>query len=451
MSMTRFVTVCVLTLAAAPALAMEEAELKDASGKVIVPYAIETPAAMPPAGTTDPAKQLGLFVCFHEHNRKAPEEAQIVVESLKRLNLADGYVVIGMQDGTPHGYSMVDDHERAVKLIAWAKKTYPINPRRVYLWGRGEGAKMAGEFSTEHPDLIAGIITYSWGFWKLATVKDPALNIPDFYVVLGLKDLPHHLWTVREAYARVKGLGYNVIYREVEGLGGPTKHPVVNDDSILWATRLRHKTLPLSPQETALLKPYQSKAAAQAMRPDPAVFKALVTVGGRAAGNVLAMALEAKDDKTRALAAQAWNEGNFGPAAAEALAKRLKDPSAEVRAAAIKALGVAAGWRMAAAQEALVRTVSDKAWDATERRAAVDALGVAVKMQVRGSYQDLPMFSALIPLLDDDDADVRKKTWTVVGPILMVAYRPEYPKPQREAVVARLHAWLEAVRPREPS
>src|SRR4029079_12439105 len=98
----------------------------------------------------------------------------------------------------------------------------------------------------EHADIIAGIITYSWGFKKTFDVKEPELNIPDFYIVLGLKDLATHLKMVRETYARTIAHGYNVIYREVEGLRGPTKNPVSNDDAILWATRMRHKTMALS-------------------------------------------------------------------------------------------------------------------------------------------------------------------------------------------------------------
>src|SRR4051794_27003392 len=97
--------------------ALEEGDLKDDNGGIIVHYAVETPKTMAPATTTNPAKQLGLFVCFHEHNGKAPDEAYSVIDSFKRLNLSEEYVVLGMKDGTAHGYSPVEDHDRAVKLI----------------------------------------------------------------------------------------------------------------------------------------------------------------------------------------------------------------------------------------------------------------------------------------------------------------------------------------------
>ena len=442
-------SICVLSLCALSVFALDEADLKDDNGQVVVHYAVETPTLMAPPDTADPSKQLGLFVCFHEHGGKAPDETHSVIESLKRLKLSEGYVVIGMKDGTPHGYSPVDDHERAVKLIAWAKKTYPINPRRVYLWGRGEGAKMVGEFGAEHADIVAAVITYSWGFWKMRDVKDPALNIPEYYIVLGLKDLATHLKTVRETYARTKAHGYNVIYREAEGLGGPTKHPLTNDDAILWATKTRHKTMPLSAQELALIAPFSIESSAQALGADPAAFASLSLVGGRQAGNVLAAVFDAKNENTRVMAAKVCEEANFGPETAAALAKKLKDPSAEVRRAVIEALGVQANWRLLPAQEALCQVLTDKNWNTAERGLAVDAIGVAVKLQVKGSYQDLPLFKALIAVLDDEDAGLRAKAFAVLSPIMTSGYKPEAPKSERQAEIVKWQEWLESVAAKE--
>ncbi len=121
---------------------------------------------------------------------------------------------------------------------------------------------MVGEFGPEHADLVAAIISYSWGFYTTFDVSNPALTIPDFYMVLGLKDLDTHLKKVRSTYALGLAHGYPITYREVEGLAGPTRHPFSNDDAILWAAKSRHKTMPLSESETALLKPYASESAA---------------------------------------------------------------------------------------------------------------------------------------------------------------------------------------------
>jgi hypothetical protein len=123
------------------------------------------------------------------------------------------------------------------------------------MYGAGH---VAGEFTMLHPDLITAGISYSWGWWTMPSeVERPldAENIaPEFYLVLGLRDFTHHITTVRDTYERVKNKGYRIIYREFEELGDRSYHPTSNDDSLRWATRLRNKTIPLSPTELNLLK-----------------------------------------------------------------------------------------------------------------------------------------------------------------------------------------------------
>ena len=59
------------------------------------------------------------------------------------------------------------DHEPIRKMAEWAMKNYPINPRRIYMYGKGEGGKVSGEFGSTHPNLITASITYSWGWWVM--------------------------------------------------------------------------------------------------------------------------------------------------------------------------------------------------------------------------------------------------------------------------------------------
>src|ERR1700682_6737006 len=69
-------------------------ELKDDAGKVVIKYVVETPEGMAAADTKDPAKQLGLILCFSEHNRPVGDEILPVREALKRLGLSDQYVLL---------------------------------------------------------------------------------------------------------------------------------------------------------------------------------------------------------------------------------------------------------------------------------------------------------------------------------------------------------------------
>src|SRR5579885_674506 len=149
----------------APLRAAQETELKDSAGNTIIRYVVEAPERIAPAGATDPAKQVGLILCFPEHDRPTGDEILPVREALLRQGIRDQYVLLA---GHPQArkFGPADD-EPIAQLIAWAKKTYPINPRRVYMYGKGEGGKISGETAMLHPDVVAAAITYSWGWWRM--------------------------------------------------------------------------------------------------------------------------------------------------------------------------------------------------------------------------------------------------------------------------------------------
>ena len=232
--------------------AANETELKDESGKTIVKYVIEVPDGIAPAGTTDPAKQVGLILCFQEHDNPTGNDLFPVRQSLWRQGIIDHYILLA---AAPQGRKFgPQDHEPLEKLIAWAKKTYPINPRRVYMYGKGEGAKISAEFMMTHPNIVTAAIMYSWGAWLMPSELQEPLDFvnsaPEIYLTLGRRDLDNHLSCVRDAYTRLKAKGYHIIYREFDELGDRTYHPPSNDNAIAWATRLRNKNIPPSPEET---------------------------------------------------------------------------------------------------------------------------------------------------------------------------------------------------------
>src|ERR1044071_1141354 len=160
----------VLTAAGCYAPALRAAgvtQLKDEAGKTIVEYIVEAPANVAPAGTTDPARQVGVIFCFQEHTSPPGADIFPVRESLKRQGLSDDYVLLAIRAQSPSGGLGKADYDPIQKLLAWAKKTYPVNPRRVFMYGKGSGGHVSGEFTMLHPELITAAISYSWGWWKM--------------------------------------------------------------------------------------------------------------------------------------------------------------------------------------------------------------------------------------------------------------------------------------------
>ncbi len=432
-------TVCVLALLCSVFGAHAAvSELKDTAGKAVIKYVVETPDGMAAAGTKDPAKQAGLILCFPEHDRPVGDEILPVREALQRLGLRDEYVLLA---GGPQERKFgAADHEPIEKLIAWAKKTYPINPRRIYMYGKGEGGKISGEFAMLHPQLVTAGITYSWGWWTMpAEIKeaiDPLGSAPEFYMVLGLRDLSYHITTVRDAYSRVTAKGYHVIYREFEDLGARTYHPASNDDALAWATKLRNKNVAPSAEEMQLLK---RPAVVNGYFPDVAL------VGGVAAGAVVEKLLGSDMADVRAAAAETCARGIFSESTLSVLAKRTADSSAKVRRAAIRALAVQANWRSEVAQRALIAVANGEAVDEGDRVDAADGIVQAARLQLRGARQDPELFAALVALLADKNEELRTMANNTLAPIRDSGFRGDLGRPERKEPSGGWDAWLREV------
>ncbi|MEP7367757.1 MAG: hypothetical protein ABI972_31235, partial [Acidobacteriota bacterium] len=332
------------------------------------------------------------------------------------------------------------DHEPIQKLLAWALKTYPINPRRVYMYGKGEGSNISGQFSMMYPNLTAASIGYSWGWWKfqpeLEKSLDAARTMPEIYLVLGLRDLSYHLTNVRDVYARTQAKGYHIIYREFAELGSRTYHQPSNDDAIAWATRLRHKTLPLSAGEAALLKNLTLRNGR---------FPALSLVGGAPAGVELRKLLASSDAATRAAAARTAYDAIFDEETMAALGKAATDASPLVRREALRALALHANWRSAAAQHALIELAMSetKAVDADDRVSAVDGIIYAAQLQVNGVKQDAPLFGALIAMLNDKDERLRTMANNFLAQVRDPEFRGDLARKENKEPEGGWTAWLD--------
>lgn len=399
----------------APLGAASETELKDESGHTILKYVIEVPDGVAPTGTTDPARQVGLILCFQEHDTPTGNDLFPVRQSLWRQGIIGHYILLA---AAPQGRKFgPQDHEPLEKLIAWAKRTYPINPRRVYMYGKGEGAKISAEFMMTHPNIVTAAIMYSWGAWLMPSELTEPLDFvnraPEIYMTLGRRDLDNHISCVRDAYIRLKAKGYHIIYREFDELGDRSYHPPSNDNAIAWATRLRNKNLPLSPEETKLLKTFRGTPPA----PVDGYYSKLALVGGAPAGLIVQKLLSSTDANVRAAAAETCSHAIFDHATTVALTKQISDPSIKVRRAAIRALAMYADWRYEVAQQALIQLATDQNADAFDRLDATDAIGYAVRLQVKGVRQDPPMFRVLISLLQDKEEPVRATAAEILAPL----------------------------------
>ncbi|MEZ5402402.1 MAG: HEAT repeat domain-containing protein [Bryobacteraceae bacterium] len=431
--------IALLTAAGAFAATPGERELKDDAGNTILKYVVEAPPGLAAAGTSDPARQVGLVICSQEHDTPTGNDIFPVRQSLLRQGRLDQYVLLAP---APQSRKFgLADHRPIEELIAWALKTYPINPRRVYMYGKGEGSKISMEFAMMHPKLVTAAIGYSWGAWVMPSeVSEPidfAGSAPEIYLTLGRRDLSYHLTCVRDAHFRLASKGYRMIYREFDDLGDRTYHPPSNDDALEWATRLRNKNIAPSREEAKLLE--SPKIAG-------GYYPAIALVGGAPAGAVLRKLFASADEKVRAAAVETCAHGIYDEDATEALAKLLADPSVTVRRAASRAMAMYANWRSKAAQQALIGMATNVAADPLDRLSAADGIAYALRYQVKGARLDPALFATMVALLKDEYEPVRA---TAIG-ALMPAYEHtgDGPKRRREPE-GGWQAWLDSIQAAE--
>jgi TPR repeat protein len=107
-----------------------------------------------------------------------------------------------------------------------------------------------------------------------------------------------------------------------------------------------------------------------------------------------------------------------------------------------------ANWRYNAAQKALIELATNQSADPFDRLNATDAIGYAVRMQVKGVRQDPPMFQALIALLQDKEEPIRATAAGTLAPI----YEASGEGPQRRrSPEGGWEKWLEEITAREPA
>ncbi|HEY7428670.1 MAG TPA: hypothetical protein VH682_30850 [Gemmataceae bacterium] len=415
-----------------------------ATGQVLMRVAMQVPQELPAA------KHLGLLFLFHGFKGHENNYIGLTVEALKRLQLLDQYVVISGKSKGP-GWTTADD-DAVLGVMRWARQTYPIDPRRVFLFGSSNGAAYVGRFGSAHQELIAGVVGYCGNYRFDPALKDrPAGARNEWYFVHGGKDRPENS---RRACATLKELGYRYVFRQMDGyghtdiwdsIGHPdrTKADAVRDDWILWLHALRHKTIAPTPAEVRTLAALGEKLRAARVAEVNGLLGEAERIGGAPAGKVIVAALASADPGVRRAAAKTTVRTLYDGSVIARLIQLLADESADVRQAAVEGLTTAANWRDAGAQAALSRRARSSDAPLEDRLRAVAGLGRASRLALLGNCEDGLLVWSLVRLLDDDHPRVREAAFAALEKQVpdTFGYRPDLTGQQRRAVMGKWRQW----------
>jgi hypothetical protein len=427
-------------------------DYKDPKTKaLIMHYRMRAPEKRPET------KTLGLIVAFHGMNGNEDHVTGFAIETAKRLKIADEYVIMGGKSKGA-GWASSDDKD-LLAWIAWAKETYPIDPRRVHLIGMSNGGWMVKRFGWEHQDLFASISPYCGGgvdfsnvpanlkLGKAGTPMGPAETKTEWYYVHGDADKEVGVESSRRANEQLRDKGYRVVYREIDTAdhGGILRYPDVADDNLRFIHALRHKEIPVTKDERAAVTSMSGKVKNEKAEGCAPMVAEAARLGGAPGGRIFASALDNADPLVKAAAAATANGTLYGREGVMELVKLTKDKDDAVKAEAWKALGTAANWRFPEAQEFLAAAARRKSAPAAERTAAIESLGKAVKLMLLGWYEDKTVLWTLVLLLDDDEVKVREAAFATLekGVKDVFGYKPDLATTERKASMAKWKSWCE--------
>jgi predicted esterase len=403
----------VLGVGGLPAASMDQArdegkadaskgELKDERGQFVIRYAVSVPRPLLPR------KTLGMIVGMHGLGGDEHQQIGSIQEGLSLAQLSREYMILGLK-ARESGWNDADN-ERIAFAIQWALRQYPVDPRRVYTWGYSSGGFGTGRFVPRYPKLAAGGVMWAGGLWDPPKVGDGGEPDPRLYLIHGDKDPTVKVETGRKSVEALQAAKYRYVYRELagadHGLGGPGNAPC-KKDAVLWIHSLRNRTVPLSDDDRKAVEDLTAKLKEGKSPPAPAALARLLDLSGPEVEAALAAAFGSDRAELRKAAAVLCQQRVFAKTVMAGLVPLLEDKDAPVRAAAVRALGVAAHWNAPEALDALAALAKDVEKPATDRFNAAAQLGLAAPIQLFCTNREPRVFETLTALAEDKNGQLK--------------------------------------------
>ncbi|HJQ33770.1 MAG TPA: alpha/beta hydrolase-fold protein [Pyrinomonadaceae bacterium] len=143
-----------------------------------------------------------------------------LVEKWKELAAREGFVVAGPDASSSQGWRTPEDGPGFIhELIEALKARYPLDPRRVYLFGHSAGAVFALNLAMMESEYFAAAAVHA-GAWRERdefSVIEKAKRRTPLAIVVGDRDPFFPLGDVRATEAALKGRGFEVEVTVMKG------------------------------------------------------------------------------------------------------------------------------------------------------------------------------------------------------------------------------------------
>lgn len=211
--MKRFALICCVTFLLAPLTALASEKISKES--IQYNNSKRTFYLFVP-DTIKPAQSSPLIVLLHGSGRNGLS----LVEKWKDLASKEGIILAGPDSANPSRWSIPKDGPDFLhEVVETIKSRYPVNPRRVYLFGHSGGAVFALHMSMLESEYFASTAIHA-GAWRqpkeYESIKYATRKIP-IAIWVGTKDLFFPLASVRATRDALQKQGISVDVTEIEG------------------------------------------------------------------------------------------------------------------------------------------------------------------------------------------------------------------------------------------
>jgi predicted esterase len=171
-------------------------------------YYLFAPASLKPSAP--------LVVLLHGAGRNGLS----LVERWKDLAAREGFVVAGPDSRDPQGWRTPDDGPDFIRdLVEALRAKYPLDPRRVYLFGHSAGAVFALNLAMMESEYFAAAAVHA-GAWREGRefgVLEHAKRKTPLAIIVGDRDAFFPVGAVRATESALKGRGHEIEVKVVKG------------------------------------------------------------------------------------------------------------------------------------------------------------------------------------------------------------------------------------------
>ena len=204
-------TLCLLVFSATPAVAQDKPN-KVVRETLVSNNKKRTYYLLVPASISAPAP---LIVLLHGSNRNG----ESLTDKWKDLAIKEGFVIVAPDSGGEGWSSPRDGPQFLLELVEELKSKYPINPKRIYLFGHSAGAVFALVMSMYESEFFAATAIHAGAFRsreELQTINSATRKIP-IAIWVGTRDQFFPLTDVRATRDAFQAKGFPIEVTEMSG------------------------------------------------------------------------------------------------------------------------------------------------------------------------------------------------------------------------------------------